>query len=249
VTAAARGLRILVTGSREWTDRDTLRDALMRAIADLCPPGAGPSSHPLSGMTLVHGAARGLDTLAAEQAEFWGMQVEAHPADWARHGRAAGPIRNAAMVALGADVCLAFPIGASPGTRGCIAVAERAGIPVVVHEGAPTGQEPPAVPELPTPAAGEAWARAVLARPDQVHVVDPLMLRALLDGLGDLRAAADAAEAARLEEVRCRTLGGTPPGYHEPGAWANGTPAAPTSAADVEVPPLRRRIGEDARRG
>jgi hypothetical protein len=35
------------------------------------------------------------------------------------------------MVSLGADVCLAFPLGASPGTRGCMNIAERAGIHVI----------------------------------------------------------------------------------------------------------------------
>lgn len=131
----ARPLRILVTGSRMWTDRKVIHDALMDAIADLCPPGATPTTHPFSEATLVHGAAEGLDTLAAQQAEVWGMQVEVHPADWARYGHSAGPRRNAEMVAAGADICLAFPIGRSPGTRGCVELARRAGIPVVVHEG------------------------------------------------------------------------------------------------------------------
>jgi hypothetical protein len=35
------------------------------------------------------------------------------------------------MVAAGADLCLAFPIGASPGTRSCMRLAAAAGIPVI----------------------------------------------------------------------------------------------------------------------
>jgi len=38
------------------------------------------------------------------------------------------------MIDLGADVLLAFPIGESAGTRGCIALAVAAGIPVLDHD-------------------------------------------------------------------------------------------------------------------
>jgi hypothetical protein len=63
----------------------------------------------------VHGAARGADQLADAVARNWGWTPERHPADWARHGRAAGFRRNAAMVALRADVCLAFILDGSAG--------------------------------------------------------------------------------------------------------------------------------------
>lgn len=84
-----------------------------------------------AGVTVVHGSAAGADTLAGRVAAAWGMRVEEHPADWGRHGKAAGPRRNAGMVALGADVVLAFPLGASRGTRDCMAKAAAAGIRVV----------------------------------------------------------------------------------------------------------------------
>jgi hypothetical protein len=124
-------LRILVTGSRHWTNRHVIAEAIKKAVAD-------------SGRTIddedvivVHGGAPGADKIADSVAFRLAYQVEAHPADWETHGAAAGPIRNAEMVALGADVCLAFPIGPSRGTRGCMALAEKAGIPVVVTEGVP----------------------------------------------------------------------------------------------------------------
>lgn len=81
---------------------------------------------------LVHGAARGADSLAAAIWREAGLPVEAHPADWDRYGRAAGPVRNTHMVSLGAELCLAFPLGKSVGTRHCMRAAEQAGIPVRV---------------------------------------------------------------------------------------------------------------------
>lgn len=120
-------MRILITGSRDWTDRETIRAALRSA-------GQAARTHP-QGVVVVHGGARGADTLAGEIAREFGCMVEVHLADWQTHGKAAGPIRNAHMVKLGADVCLAFPLGESRGTRGCIHMAETMGIPVKVYEG------------------------------------------------------------------------------------------------------------------
>jgi hypothetical protein len=111
--------RILVTGSRYWTDEDFIANVLLYDI-----------EVQFSQATLVHGAARGADTIAGRIWKSWGSEVEPHPADWRRHGRAAGLLRNAAMVALGADLCLAFIRDDSPGATGCALMAEKAGIPV-----------------------------------------------------------------------------------------------------------------------
>jgi hypothetical protein len=126
-------LRILITGSRAWTDRKTIRQAL-EAVLEQC---AGDCFEDISEVTVVHGAARGADRITAEIATELGCTVEAHPADWDRHGKAAGPIRNAEMVRLGADLCLAFPTQRSIGTRHCMQLARAAGISVLCYE-APT---------------------------------------------------------------------------------------------------------------
>jgi hypothetical protein len=117
-------VRILITGSRNWTDREAIVSAIAHAV------GVVPASE----VVVVHGAAPGADTLAADYARVAGYRVEAHPAYWDQFGRAAGHRRNAEMVALGADTCLAFALGPSPGTRGCMAMAVRAGIRVVDHD-------------------------------------------------------------------------------------------------------------------
>jgi hypothetical protein len=62
------------------------------------------------------------------------LDVEAHPADWGLYGPGAGPIRNTAMVDLGARRCLAFPDEeAMRGTRDCFMKAIKAGIPTEIY--------------------------------------------------------------------------------------------------------------------
>lgn len=115
-------LRILVTGSRDWVDAPAVESVLRDVLREF---GVHPAQ-----VTVVHGAARGVDTIAHQAALRLGMRLEPHPADWERHGKAAGHRRNAHMVSLGADVVVAFPRGRSRGTRGCMALAVGAGIPV-----------------------------------------------------------------------------------------------------------------------
>lgn len=117
--------RLLVTGSRDFNDRDLMTEALKAAWIKL---GRNDST------VLVHGAARGADTLAASVWQSKGLPVEPHPADWNTLSRRAGHVRNAEMVAAGADLCLAFPVGESRGTRGCMGLVRAAGIELEVFE-------------------------------------------------------------------------------------------------------------------
>ncbi len=79
---------------------------------------------------IIHGAARGADKMAGHWAERNGIHEIACPADWAAHGRAAGPIRNQMMVdEHQPDMVLACHGGR--GTLDMVRRAERAGVPVV----------------------------------------------------------------------------------------------------------------------
>jgi hypothetical protein len=113
-------VRILVTGSRDWTDGDLIRQEMRRAVADF-----GPADQ----VVIVHGGARGADAIAESIARGVGLDVECHPAAWDTRGRAAGIIRNSEMVNAGADVCLAFIRNQSRGATHCADAAEKAGIP------------------------------------------------------------------------------------------------------------------------
>jgi hypothetical protein len=113
-------MRILVCGSRDWTDRDAVRCALALATT------LGEYEETI----VVHGGARGADSIAHEVAGEMGFVREVHEAEWDRDGKAAGPIRNDKMAKLGAGLCLAFWDGQSRGTLDMIQRATRHGIPV-----------------------------------------------------------------------------------------------------------------------
>lgn len=116
--------RVLVTGSRDWADYTAVMAALSFEL--MVAEFVGDD------MVVIHGGARGADHIADVWARTMAcLEVEEYPADWDRYGKAAGHIRNFEMVALGADVCLAFPLGESKGTRGCMELADKAGIQVV----------------------------------------------------------------------------------------------------------------------
>lgn len=122
--------RILITGSRDWTDAKTIRGALKDAWHWMGNPRDA---------VVVHGECHlgGADRIAAEMWASWGFPVEGHPAETGPTGHVLGPKRNAHMVSLGADVCLAFPLPSSRGTKNCMRLAREAGIPVKVYEPQP----------------------------------------------------------------------------------------------------------------
>lgn len=112
-------MRILVCGGRDFSDH-----AFMRAV--LCDDFALTAGEDV----IVHGDAVGADRLAGFVARSIGVEVEAHPADWKKHGKAAGPIRNQEMLDTGVDVVLAFPGG--KGTADMVRRAEKAGVQVIL---------------------------------------------------------------------------------------------------------------------
>jgi hypothetical protein len=121
--------RLLVTGARDWTDARLVHHELNRAITRLCPMYPDGVDWDTRGLVLVHGACpTGADFIANEWAIVNFIDVDPHPADWNRWGKAAGPRRNSEMVALGADLCLAFIGPKSRGTVDCADKAAAAGI-------------------------------------------------------------------------------------------------------------------------
>lgn len=116
----ARIRRILVCGSRDYTNRERVRAVLDEYIR------GWPHKH--DAFEVIHGAARGADTLAGEEALDLGFWVRAVPAQWRRYDKRAGIIRNRTMLDLEPDLVIAF--GDGRGTSDTVAEAERRGIPV-----------------------------------------------------------------------------------------------------------------------
>jgi hypothetical protein len=79
---------------------------------------------------VIEGGARGADTLAREWAITNSVPYRTFPADWDKHGKSAGAIRNNQMVVEGQPrLVVAFPGG--PGTANMVRLARTAGIPVL----------------------------------------------------------------------------------------------------------------------
>lgn len=138
---------VLVCGGRDYQDKQQLAYELSRIEHEMGKPFRG----------LIHGAARGADTLAKEwQAariaairskvpgteglpkDLW---CAGYPADWECHGRAAGLIRNQSMLDQnpGIELVIAFPGG--KGTADMVGRARKKNIPVV--EVAPASAKSP----------------------------------------------------------------------------------------------------------
>lgn len=123
-------MRILVCGSRDWTDSAPIHRELL-SILDK-PLSNGEVKH-----TLIHGAARGADTLAGMLGHQLGFFVRVYPARWDIHGKSAGPIRNRLMLMDGKpDMILAFTThyDTSRGTKNMCEQARGANLPVFVFD-------------------------------------------------------------------------------------------------------------------
>ena len=109
---------VVVTGSRTWTDVEKIRQRFSELPKDTI---------------LYHGGAIGADSLADLEARLFGLDVRVRHADWNRHGRSAGAIRNRTMLTEAQpDLVLAFWDGDSRGTRHMIGLAEERGIPLEI---------------------------------------------------------------------------------------------------------------------
>ena len=112
-------MKTIVAGSRKAT-YDHVKEALA-----LCPWAAEIS-------TVISGTAQGADQYGEAWALLCGLPIERYPADWGKHGKAAGPIRNRQM-AENAEALIAVWDGASRGTKNMIDTAKSLGLRVFVH--------------------------------------------------------------------------------------------------------------------
>lgn len=113
-------MKVLVCGGKDFADVEKLYSELDRIHA----------STRIS--CIIEGGARGADYLAAR----WSAKNDLthhkrFKADWALHGRAAGPIRNQKMLDEGKpNLVVAFPTAKSVGTWDMVKRAQKAGVEV-----------------------------------------------------------------------------------------------------------------------
>lgn len=112
-------VRIIVCGGRDYQDRRHVFRVLdhihtQRGIAEViqgeCPTGA--------------------DKWAREWATNYGIPLTRCRAEWEKHGKRAGPLRNGYMLTLKPDGVVAFKGGV--GTRDMCSQADAAGVPVYI---------------------------------------------------------------------------------------------------------------------
>lgn len=81
---------------------------------------------------IVSGLAKGPDTIALEYAKKFNLPYKEFPADWNKHNKAAGMIRNAEMAEY-ADRVLVFWDMKSKGTKNMLELAKKKGLFRHVH--------------------------------------------------------------------------------------------------------------------
>lgn len=110
-------MRTIIAGSRTVTDYETVK----KGIESIAIP-----------ITVVLcGEAKGPDKLGKYWASENNIPVESYPADWEKHGKGAGFIRNIEMVK-NADVLIAFWDGRSKGTEHVIKQAKKYNLKVFI---------------------------------------------------------------------------------------------------------------------
>jgi hypothetical protein len=112
-------MKVLVTGSRSWTNKEIIKKAIQYSGAT----------------TIIHGVANGADNIANNVALELGLPTILYPANWAKYGRSAGIVRNRMMLDREKpDLIVAFWNGTSRGTQHMIDYARMKGYNVVIYK-------------------------------------------------------------------------------------------------------------------
>lgn len=114
-------MRILVCGDRNWTNYISIVEVISTLPKD---------------SIIIHGCARGADTLAGIIAKNWKLKVLEFPAKWKEFGKRAGVFRNQQMIDDGKpDLILAFhnDIENSKGTKDMLKRGKKHGIKCILY--------------------------------------------------------------------------------------------------------------------
>lgn len=107
--------RVIVAGSRDFTDKERLYKVLDNRLASI-----------KDDVEIVSGHCRGADMLGEQYAKDHGIPLVLFPANWSKYGKRAGYIRNDQMAKYAYEkngALIAFPIGEARGTKMMIRIA------------------------------------------------------------------------------------------------------------------------------
>lgn len=110
-------MKVIIAGGRDFDDYGFLKESVIGLKINISE--------------VVSGKAKGADALGEQFAEESNIPVNSFPANWGKHGRSAGPMRNKEMADY-ADVLIAFWDGKSKGTKSMIEIAKTCELDVYV---------------------------------------------------------------------------------------------------------------------
>lgn len=111
-------MKILICGDRDWNDSLFMLKVMEWLIEEF------------GVYFVISGGAPGADILAILWAKRFGLPYHEERAQWEKYGKAAGHIRNKAMLDMNPDLVVAFhnDIDKSKGTKNCLDQAKKKGI-------------------------------------------------------------------------------------------------------------------------
>ena len=112
-------MKIIIAGSREFTDYELLKEKLNEIIGDK------------NDIEIVSGMARGADLLGVKYADELGYEIKKFPAEWDKYGKSSGYKRNEQMAKY-SDSCVCFWDGKSKGTKHMIDLSNKYGLKTFV---------------------------------------------------------------------------------------------------------------------
>lgn len=112
-------MKVIIAGSRNFNDYDKLKEVCNHLLSRQ------------KTVEIVSGAARGADKLGEKYALEKGYSIKQFPADWEKHGKRAGYLRNEEMAKYG-DALIAFWDGESKGTEHMINLAKKYNLKIKV---------------------------------------------------------------------------------------------------------------------
>lgn len=139
-------MKIIVSGSRDCTDKKLIYEVITAGIEELGKPSV-----------IIHGDCRGVDKISEEYAKEHGINFIRYPADWndfkcegalvkervnpwtkkkEKYNARAGFVRNEKM-AIDADALISINIGNTPGTKDMLELAKKYNLKIYQYQPEP----------------------------------------------------------------------------------------------------------------